>query len=72
MHTLEFASEEMPNISKISEFQEKRMIKKKRKVTNKPVGNHINILLIAVQNNRQQGHTVGEEDTQFGSFTKSE
>lgn len=31
MHTLEFASEEMLTISEISEFQERRMIKKKEK-----------------------------------------
>lgn len=51
MHTLEFASEEMPNISEISEFQERRMIFLKRKATSKPVGIHISTLLIAVQSN---------------------
>lgn len=47
MHTLEFASEEMLNISEISEFQERRMIKR-RKDTNKPVGIHVSALLTAV------------------------
>lgn len=47
MHTLEFASEEMLTISEISEFQERRMIKKKRKDTNKPVGILVSALLTA-------------------------